>query len=249
MQTPEEKIQRWNQRSNLSNFLSTTSTMTLGFLKIPYEIPAFVPCLVEMYRRVRYGKSESEVQNDVKKKELVDMLNEDAKKAASLGMMAGIGLGAILDVAQVGAYSYLAFNGHPESLLIPTATNLLSGISECWKWNSRRKQIRKLRNQLENTITFGVNYRMKITIPSSGQQSLIAISYTLTNPSTIKVETGWSQKEALRPEYEGEKFVEFNEGELYLNQVFSDEVVSILEQRFTGDKYKEIRRNFRRPSK
>ena len=42
----------------------------------------------------------------------------------------GIFSGIAIDVAQVMGYAYVAENDHPELLLVPVVTNVLSGIYE-----------------------------------------------------------------------------------------------------------------------
>lgn len=65
------------------------------------------------------------------------------------GENAGIGTGVITGffsvLGQVGAYSYLAFHDHPEALLIPLGTNILSLASE-----GTRLIVKGVRNKANN---------------------------------------------------------------------------------------------------
>ena len=249
MKTPEERIKRMNERSNLSNFLNSASLSTAIYSSAPYQMPTFLASVFEVYKERRYGKTEAQIQEDKKKKELTDMVNEDALKTFGLGMLTGMGLGTLINIAQVGVYGYLAFNGLPEALLIPATTNLISGISVFRKSRAKKSEVHNLAEQLRNAVTFGVSYKVGVEIPSAEMPSIVYIKYMASNPPKIRVETCWSQPEALKPEHHKKEFVEFIEGEKYLDDIYNPEVIGVLERKFSLEKNPEIVKNLRRAAK
>ncbi|MDO8508574.1 MAG: hypothetical protein Q7S27_02720 [Nanoarchaeota archaeon] len=108
--------ERVNRRSNFINFL-VPSTNGACFAVLPYLLPTAIRQSNEPNRGIKFGDLEGE-------------LSDSAIKSAQLGFYAGWVVGGTANVLQAYIYSYLAFNEHPEALLIPVATNVLSGIYE-----------------------------------------------------------------------------------------------------------------------
>ena len=61
-------------------------------------------------------------------------------------------LGLFSLAAQAYGYYYLYKKGHPEILLLPVATNVVSGIYEWARSAKRRVAVRKSSSELENRI-------------------------------------------------------------------------------------------------
>lgn len=246
MQKARERVKRLNQHTQLYNFLYYASRRTLAAVKMPYEIPKIISIGFEMCKEKR-ERTPAEIKQ---RKEISDYFNEDISLAMGRGLLTGLALGSCLDIAQAGIYGYLAYNGHPDALMIPVVTNVLSGAIEIgknlFKRRERKREIHDLASQLQKAVTFSYGCKLVIKIPSTGNESLVYLKYTFSDPPRIRVETCWSQREALRPKYHRKEYTEFKVGERYLDEVFTDEVIGILEQRLS-EKSKEIKRNLRRP--
>ena len=102
----------------------------LGFVPmslIPYFVPSFIRSITE------------DPHPKIESLSLENLPSIDEENALNLGVNYGIGLGVLGWVAQAVGYYHFAFNqtipedNVPEILLIPIATNLLSGFYELGK--------------------------------------------------------------------------------------------------------------------
>jgi len=124
--------------NTIEEFGKTAWRFGLFMVTTPYMLPTAV-------RNYRDGSSEGKLGNPK---------YEQAQYAGALtGFFGGIGA----DVAQMAGYLYLDFNGHPEVLAIPVATNVASGIYElgrsvCSNARQRLKEKRRI-SALEEEVS------------------------------------------------------------------------------------------------
>lgn len=95
--------------------------------------PHYVPTITRLFRE------------DSKKEK------KDEKITFSEGFAAGLGVGAITFVGEVGLYGYTLYKGHPEALLIPAATNVISGLYE-WGKNAEKRVSERHEGKLEKGV-------------------------------------------------------------------------------------------------
>ncbi len=129
--------------SDVKKFFDNTPTMlkaTYGTAKIFGKAtggvivgPYIIPSIVQAFRKI-----DSEIK-PIKQHEVI------------VGQALGVMPGSLVIFSQMHLYSDLIRKGHPEVLLVPVATNILSGIYE-WGRSAQRRLVKKHKDLEDKTI-------------------------------------------------------------------------------------------------
>lgn len=118
---------------------------TASLAVLPYALPSSVKVLIEC-----------EAERKSFKVKVKDVRSSISAYSEDMGVVSGLVAGVTLNIGQVMAYNYLVKNNHPEVLLIPLATNAVSGIYEGGRYlyrKAKNRLIKKHRESLESAVS------------------------------------------------------------------------------------------------
>jgi len=124
----------------LKDFSVAFGTLGAHMMAMPYAIPSYL-------RSFRGSKSDG---------------NLEMNPVEDVGAIAGIVTGLVADFGQIGCYIFLIDEGHPEALLIPAVTNVVSGMYEIGRSLYRNAKQRVL----EGHNVEGLEATLQTTEPS-----------------------------------------------------------------------------------
>lgn len=102
------------------------------------------------------------------------------------------------------------------------------------------------RDEMQNAVAYSCRHQIRVPVPSLGKTCLLDITYTHGTPGRFCINAANSPTEILQPQYAHREYINFTEGRKYLETIFTDEVIRVLEE---NTKDEEIRRNLRRKKK